>query len=476
MVIQLDSDRPETSTTDAGGASTAPQARRLAPGDPDRRPREEPQVDKTPRRDSAPPDTPKQTQADPPVEHGVGDTPRPADSGGTPASADSGATPHGSATGPPADDASGSGLPGDARTSATDVQSLLDAAPKSKDVTDLQGLFLYAYARKGQRLTLPNSVAERLRDTADLDEAATPIIQALASGTDPCLAVPGQILALIARNQVSGPLRRRMLSGVHLAIRSNAVLAALDLANIMAWDRVQDAAEATDPDEVLRQVADAVNAIAPEALGQDVTKGDLLTLRTNAVTSVALLLTLRFSYGMPRLVRLLNRHLWQVLERESTEPLMLEITLGHGPAAMAAVSDTWLAEVSTAAEQVAQEAERASGIEEARQELLVRLGSSEARIELLEGEARQQAALVQQLRQQIEAEQQTRQDQRAHASSDYETLRARVIRMLKAQKELLEEGLTAARREPPKVHITTHRIEESLKHLERELRVLREET
>ena len=67
----------------------------------------------------------------------------------------------------------------------------------------------------------------------------------------------------------------------------------------------------------------------------------------------------------------------------------------------------------------------------------------------------------------MDRERQDRRNQLTHASSDYESLRATVVKTYKAQVRMLEEGLHALRRE--KTHVTEDRVERSIRQLNKEL-------
>lgn len=63
----------------------------------------------------------------------------------------------------------------------------------------------------------------------------------------------------------------------------------------------------------------------------------------------------------------------------------------------------------------------------------------------------------------------------AHARDSYERLRTRVLRRLSRDVELLDEGMLAIRREPPKLHVMTDHGERALSGLREEIRTLQKE-
>lgn len=64
-------------------------------------------------------------------------------------------------------------------------------------------------------------------------------------------------------------------------------------------------------------------------------------------------------------------------------------------------------------------------------------------------------------------------DTLAHMRDDYEELRGRVLRRLKEELSLLDEGLHALQREPPKVHVMIDHAERAIDGLKREMDRLR---
>jgi hypothetical protein len=59
-----------------------------------------------------------------------------------------------------------------------------------------------------------------------------------------------------------------------------------------------------------------------------------------------------------------------------------------------------------------------------------------------------------------------------HALDSREQMRARLVRRLRADIELLDDGLTALDRDPPKIHVTQDHISRVLQSLRAELTLL----
>lgn len=171
----------------------------------------------------------------------------------------------------------------------------------------------------------------------------------------------------------------------------------------------------------------------------------------------------------------LYTHLWKSqaradeLDKHPLVGLTTAIPSGH----LANAVDVWVAEVALARDRVA-EAHSAQRAAEARSQRLQsetetregRLRDADAKIEMLEQHRSE-------VEQELARERKVRADGQAHASADYEQLRAKSVKRMKKQSELLEEGLHALRREPPVVEVGLDRMERTLDRLHADLQDLR---
>jgi chromosome segregation ATPase len=88
--------------------------------------------------------------------------------------------------------------------------------------------------------------------------------------------------------------------------------------------------------------------------------------------------------------------------------------------------------------------------------------------EQLDAYEQQRAVLEQSLAQ----ERQNHEHTRVHLKDDYEQLRTRLLRRLKAEVSLLTDGLHALRRDPPKTHVMDDHAERVLDGFKKEIRAL----
>jgi len=95
------------------------------------------------------------------------------------------------------------------------------------------------------------------------------------------------------------------------------------------------------------------------------------------------------------------------------------------------------------------------------------LVESQERVRTLEQRVSRQDSEALELNRRLEEAERRTTETRTHASSDYESLRARTGRQLRAQEELLSELRSALDRDPPKVAIASERAEELSQQLAR---------
>ena len=77
------------------------------------------------------------------------------------------------------------------------------------------------------------------------------------------------------------------------------------------------------------------------------------------------------------------------------------------------------------------------------------------------------------IREKFDQERRAHSNSKAHLKDDYERLRSRIIRRLKDELALLDEGLHALRREPPRVHVMVDHAERAIGGLKSEMERLR---
>ena len=80
------------------------------------------------------------------------------------------------------------------------------------------------------------------------------------------------------------------------------------------------------------------------------------------------------------------------------------------------------------------------------------------------------------LEDQVAAERREHENEKAHLRDDYEKLRGQVLHRLRQEVTLLEEGLYALKKEPPKIHVMVDHAERAIQGLRREIeRIVRDD-
>ena len=93
-------------------------------------------------------------------------------------------------------------------------------------------------------------------------------------------------------------------------------------------------------------------------------------------------------------------------------------------------------------------------------------------IAMLSTEIKQRDEKIAKLVKALDKETQNHQNTRLHLQDDKEQLRTRLLRRLKAEVSLLDEGLHALRRDPPKVHVMEDHAERALEGIKKEIKEL----
>lgn len=340
-------------------------------------------------------------------------------------------------------------------------------APRLDEVQTIVDLFRYAYGRGGGRLgALKRSVIDRLREQQTLDDGALETIAQL-SQDDRLLAVPRQLLGQLVRAALTGRLRTTLLTAVHHAMVSHPALRDADLGEVLTGgsDPTQPAMSLEDVVRIARKAAEA-NA---STLGEKAPPREREALRVNAATTSALLMAVRWSIDPGTVARALDQEIWGPIFEREDEPALLHITGEPGLGAFGAAFSLVRDDLRRAHDRAAQEAVASQAAVDRAAALADQLAQAQREQDRLRGEIGALEATVADLRRLLREEQEMRMNQQTHASSDYEALRAVVVKRFKAQRELLGEGLHALHRDPPKVHVTLDRIERSISQLTRDL-------
>lgn len=191
----------------------------------------------------------------------------------------------------------------------------------------------------------------------------------------------------------------------------------------------------------------------------------------NAVHCVLLLLWVAQGGSVERILRFLQRHSWsKKAKRYRSEKQQLEaLVISRDPTA-ASVTFTLLERRALELEQQAEAAARSQERVRTRSQRL------EQQLTAVEDKLHQTTGECERLRQELRESIDTLATKEAHWRHEYETLKGRALRRLNEESSLLEEGLHALRREPPKVSVMIDHAERAIDGLKRVAERIRNES
>jgi hypothetical protein len=332
---------------------------------------------------------------------------------------------------------------------------------RAEDPETLEGFVTLAYARKGQRIGMKKKVAIAIGKGPLPDDAVWARIRDLARN-DVLLAVPKEMLLAAIPNKENSRAWPQVLEACLAALRvhpaSSTLVPLLIAAN----------GGSGDVDELLGQAAALrIETIARPGSTKPLSSSHVAMLRANLTGTVALWMVAVWGVSSPTVMRALHQRVWSTESRRSSAITdawrrVLEV---RDPSAMGLACDAFAAEANHAR----LDADSARTAEAA---VRGRLADAETIIAQLQMHLNQERSLNENLR---EAANQAARDAEAalsHARDDYERLRTRVLRRLTRVVELLDEGMLAIKREPPKLHVMNDHGDRALGGLREEIKAL----
>lgn len=356
---------------------------------------------------------------------------------------------------------------------ASTVEGVLEAAksepagkkPKAEPET-LEQFIEYAYGRKGQPLTLKSKVEKQVAQNARLDDAALSRLLKLAKG-DTLLAVPRQILLL--SQEVAGlpSLKAALTSFV-----ANVMLRHPVFSDAGVQGALRNLPEGLPPAEALARVA--AFEPSPSEGAEPLKGGDLRDLRHNAVRLFVTWLAVNRSLNTEELSSLLFQVVWQPAAKD----------LADDNARLRALTDIGQAAgVGLACQRFRQQAiEARTQQDQAQREatsLRDRLSATETQLADTAQQLEAVRAELQVLRESSSAELEALRGQhtveRTHLQHELGQLRGRMVKRLTDSVDMLEVGLSALRKDTPRVPVMVERAEHVVDALRAEIQELREE-
>lgn len=191
---------------------------------------------------------------------------------------------------------------------------------------------------------------------------------------------------------------------------------------------------------------------------------------TNAVHCLLLLLWMTQGASIERIQHCLQRYVWGPnAERYRSEKQKLEALVTSRDPRTASVTFTLLDRRLLEQEQRTQAATRAE--EHAR----TRIGQLEQQVVEVQEKLHQKTGECKQLRHELCESTEAHATKEAHWRNQYETLKGHTLRRLNEESSLLEEGLHALRREPPKIGVMIDHAERAIDGLKQAAERIRRE-
>lgn len=355
----------------------------------------------------------------------------------------------------------------EARTSASHGSEDSEVAGKAKShIETLEQFIEYAYSRKGQRVTMKAKIEKNIAQNPRLDDAAMSRLLQIAKD-DALLAVPRQLLLLSRNIQGLPTLRATLTSFVSTVMLQHPVF---------NDDGIRGALRNLPEGLPAADVLARAMAFTPATEGDAVpVKGaDLQMLRYNAAQLFVTWQGVNRGFDADELSSLLYQALWWPAARE----------LPDDNARLRALTEIeHTAGVGLACQRFSQQANEArSQQHQAQRELASlrdRLAASESqRARTVQERDALQAellALRESAAAEMKAQRRQQADEKTHLQHALEQLRGRLVKRLTDSVDMLEVGLSALRKEAPRVPVMVERAEHVVDTLRAEIRDLREE-
>ena len=333
------------------------------------------------------------------------------------------------------------------------------AKPAVPRFSTLADLLRSAYDGKSKRLTLAKADIESMQSAPIPEGELEEELLRLAS-SDRTLERSRELLLLSVEKLGRHPLAAKLRNFVRDVLRCHPAYQLPTLEGVL--ENIPEAA----PIDI------AIKAVTGQAFAQirwpdgspPLTKSQIETLRYTA--GHCLLIWLRETRGitLDRILYMLHECCWAAPDgrTESEARHLRTLMTSRDRKAL----DIVFSSLEKKANEKSREAAAAREVEErARLRAELTQASLDEAKRLLESEKLRTAALEEKFQQ----KNREHEDQIAHMRSDYEELRGRVLGRLRQEVTLLDEGLHALRKQPPKVHVMEDHADRAIDGLKKEI-------
>jgi len=333
------------------------------------------------------------------------------------------------------------------------------ASKKRKPISNLDDLLRLIYSGKRSNIVPNKKEINALRESVDNYQLELPEILNLAK-TDRTLGRTLDLFFICAEKFTLPKLVQQTHDFIKEVLLIHPAYVKGNLANVLLGG----------PDAMLD--VDAVQSIVKLDYGDlawpDVQEGlkkpEVSQCRLNAISCLLMWMRTSEQLSMERIQRLLDVNLWQPAAKNCKSELIKLKTLLNSkePGSLALARENLIRELN--AQYKDTEAAKSS-----EQKVLAELLVARKRIKELETKLAGKNNELEKSQKQGQELETKYGDTLAHKADDYEKLRARMYRRLKAELELLDVGLGALRRDPPKVHVMIDHAERAIDGLKQEL-------
>ena len=282
--------------------------------------------------------------------------------------------------------------------------------------------------------------------------------------TDTTLQQTKQLLLLSARTDAA-----KLVNGLREFGR--AVLTSHRMFHGNAMQGVLANPQSMSVDRAVATLASADVKIFNEDGDKPLPKSQVERIRTNAIHCLVLLLRASQGTSLLRIQRALQKYVWAPkARRHRTESQKLEALVASRDATAASVTFALLDNEAVIQGQKAEAAARSE------QRAQTKIEALERQIANLEGRLRETEGQCAELRERLDEAEQAHAAKDARWRDDFERLKGRALNRLVEESALLEEGLHALKREPPKVRVMIDHAERAIEGLKGEAEQIRRST
>lgn len=369
----------------------------------------------------------------------------------------------------------------DSSSPATQAGAAREA--KAAPIKSTEDLFRFAYAQGGaKRLSIPGSSFQDMVRSLDADVAHPDPMRALVAelaGDDPMLAVPVRMLIAIDLGSPNHRLTQRLLDYIRIVLRRHDALRRTEVLRLL--DN-----ESRDLDAALGAVRESVRKLPDDTFKGGLAKGDQRRkLLVNATISLSLWFSMANKVDAVDFTDILDRHVWrdELAKSELKRPRAV-LAESKTPEVLGWVAREFHRRLDAATRATdeaerfverarAREAELEERAREQDQKLADQLAQQVRDAERFSSEVVRLEGEISALRTELANQQRQRSVDKTHHADDYKGLRARVLRSLDKQSELLRSGLHALRNE--RYSVADEYVERSMDAIDSERERLREQ-